>query len=40
MGPLLFQTLYCIAGMFAAAAILATAALIAICIYTNKEKDD
>ncbi len=40
MGPLLFQTLYCIAGIFAAIACVAAIILFAICIPFGKEKDD
>ena len=40
MGPLLFQTLYCIAGIFAAITCIVAAALIVVRILINKEKND
>ena len=40
MGPLLFQVLGWIAGIFAVAACVGSAALFMICVIANKEKDD
>lgn len=39
MGPLLFQTLGWIAGIFAVVAVISAVVLFAMCVLMSKEKD-